>query len=705
MLPYLPTAKTSEAILGFYKEVLKANENGWNLREQFTAVDLSYMRETDCSEEQWKAKRANKQGDPTKFQNITVPVVMPQVEAAVTYQQSVFLTGFPIFGAVASPEHMDAAVQLDSINSNHQAYYRWVPELLKAIRNGFKYNFGPVEIDWDTETTYALEEGTSGDDINKQKKVTLQGNKITCLDPYNTFVDLSVTPSEVSRQGEFAGYTKLYSRIAFKQFLAKLPTRVNAKEALESTNISHPESTDSSLSAYYTPRINPDSLFEFDDSSDTNWMNWAGLSGNPSGAINYSNHYEVTTVYGRILPVDFHMSKMPGQNTPQVWKFVVVNGAVVIYAERMTNLHNLFPIAIAQPYEDGLGYQTKSLAKNVEPFQEIETALANSIIAARRRAIGDRLLYDPSRVAAASIRDDSPIARIPVRPSAFGGSMADAVHALPFRDDQSQHSIQDMQIFSQMADKTSGLNPARQGNFVKGNKTRFEFNETMNNGAGRDLTVALTLEGNFFSVIKHVIKTNVLQYQGGVSMFNPDTSSSVTIDPVMLRKAQVEFKISDGLTPSDKIMDGETLGVALQTLAQAPELAAGYNQAPLFSYLMKSRGADLSPYEKSPEQLAYEQAVGAWQQAVVAAAESVMKANPEAKPEEVQAAMPPQPLPEQYGYNPATPNVSVESDTSKTVLGRYSETVTQQAEAMAKAQQAPQGGQPGQAPQQEGVPQ
>ena len=702
MLPYLPTAKTSAAILGFYKDILKTNEDGWNLREQFTAIDLSYMRETDCTEEQWKAKRANKLGDPTKFQNIVVPVVMPQVESAVTYQQSVFLTGFPIFGAVASPEHVDAAVQLDSINSNHQAYYNWVPELIKAIRNGFKYNFGPVEIDWDTDVTYALQDGEVGDEVAKQKKVITQGNKITCLDPYNTFVDLSVKPSELAKQGEFAGHTKLYSRIAFKQFLAKLPTRVNAKEALESTNISHPGSSDSSLSAYFTPRINPDSLFEFDSTSGTNWMNWAGLAGDPTGGINYSTHYEVTTVYGRILPVDFHMDGMPAKNTPQVWKFVVVNGAIVVYAERMTNLHNLLPIAIAQPYEDGLGYQTKSLAKNVEPFQEIETALANSVIAARRRAIGDRLLYDPSRVAPASIRDDSPIARIPVRPSAFGGPMSDAVYALPFRDDQSQHSLQDMNIFNQMADKTSGLNQARQGNFVKGNKTRREFEETMSNGAGRDHTVALTLEGNFFSVIKHVIKTNVLQYQGGTEVFNLETSESVTIDPVMLRKAQVEFKISDGLTPSDKIMDGETLGVALQTLAQAPELAAGYNQAALFSYLMKSRGADLSPYEKSPEQLAYEQAVGAWQQAVAVAAESVMKANPEAKLEEVQAAMPPQPLPEQYGYNPATPNISVESDTSTTVLGRYTDTVTKQAEALQQVQQVPQDGQPAQ---QEGVPQ
>ena len=36
-----------------------------------------------------KAKLANSMGDSSKFQNVTVPVVLPQVESAVTYQSSV----------------------------------------------------------------------------------------------------------------------------------------------------------------------------------------------------------------------------------------------------------------------------------------------------------------------------------------------------------------------------------------------------------------------------------------------------------------------------------------------------------------------------------------------------------------------------------------------------------------------------------------
>ena len=63
----------------------------------------------------------------------------------------------------------------------------------------------------------------------------------------------------------------------------------------------------------------------------------------------------------------------------------------------------------------------------------------------------------------------------------------------------------------------------------------------------------------------------------------------------------------------------------------------------MFSYIMKTQGADLKAFEKSPEQQAYEQALGAWQNMAQLAIE---------KGKEVDAVLPPQPLPEQYGYDP-----------------------------------------------------
>jgi|AntRauTorcE11897_2_1112592.scaffolds.fasta_scaffold04236_3 hypothetical protein len=687
VMPYRPKEKTAEAILEFAKQSCSLVNQQWNLRARFEGIDRQYMREVDFTEDQWKAKQANLSGDPDKYQNIVLPLVMPQVESAVTYQQSVFLSGFPIFGAAASPEHVDAATQMDTIIGQQQIHGNWVPEILKSLRNGFKYNIGPTEVSWDSQVSYSLETpmtASGGDEVDKQKEVIWSGNTIKALDPYNTFWDTRVDPVDVPAEAEFAGYTMSKSRIALKKYIAALPSRINVKEAFESGSAA-PSGGNSGIETYYSPNINPEAIYDSEKYVSTNWLSWAGMASNKNPRIKYGNIYEVMVLYGRILPEDFDMKDVPAKSTPQVWKFIIVNNKVLVYAERMTNVHNLIPIFFCAPLDDGMGYQTKSFAKNIEPFQQITTALSNSMIAARRRAISDRMLYDPSRVSSASVRSDSPVARIPVRPSAYGTPLSEAVYPIPFEDSQSQYSMSAIQSFTALANQVSGLNPARQGQFVKGNKTRFEFEETMGYANGRDQTVALNLEGNFFSPIKEVIKTNILQYQGGVELYNREQETMVKVDPVSLRKAKLEFKVSDGLLPSDKLVDGESLAMAFQAISQSPQVGQGFNIAPMFSYLMKTRGAKLQPFEKSPEQLAYEQAQAVWQQSIAAISENLGNMADTIDPEEFQKMLPPQPTPEQFGYTPGAPNVSLQND-GETVMDKYSQVTQQQAQAMQQAQ-------------------
>jgi len=61
------------------------------------------MMEGDLTEEERKARQALRAGDKTRYRNITIPVIMPQVQAAVGYLSQVFCSGNPIFPVAASP--------------------------------------------------------------------------------------------------------------------------------------------------------------------------------------------------------------------------------------------------------------------------------------------------------------------------------------------------------------------------------------------------------------------------------------------------------------------------------------------------------------------------------------------------------------------------------------------------------------------------
>ena len=639
--PIILAKKSQEGIISFHKQCYGMLNQSWSLRDRMLSVDLAYARELDRTKENTRAKIANRYGDSSRFQNVTVPVVMPQVEAAVTYQSSVFLTGSPIFGMVAPPGQEDAALQYQAILEENSIRGGWIRHFQMFFRDAFKYNIAAVEVDWAREVTQAIETDVtfmSGQE-GRPKEVIWQGNRIQRWDMYNTFFDARCAPTEIYKDGEFVGTTTRMSRIKLKQFIQELPDKMiaNIVPAFESGLAG------SGVATFYVPTVNPTSLLEV-STNGFDWGQWAQLDTkkHSQAQIQYKNSYEVTTLYARILPSDFDI-RVPSANTPQVWKFIVVNHQVLIYAERQTNAHGWLPVLFGQANEDGLTYQTKSLANNAEPFQSISSALVNSAMAARRRAISDRTLYDPSRVSEAHINSDNPSAKIPVRPAAYGKPVGEAVYPFPYRDDQSATAFQILPQMANMANMVNGQNQAKQGQFVKGNKTLHEYDSVMSNANGRDQLTAMLFEAQVFTPLKHILKLNIMQFQAGVSIFTPTSEVGIQIDPVELRKSQAVFKVTDGLTPTDKVISSDEFAVALQTIASSPGLGAGYNLAPAFSYLMKTRNVDFTPFEKSPQQMAYEQALGSWQSMTQLALEKGAQFNQ------------PQPQPAQYGYIPGAP--------------------------------------------------
>jgi len=642
--------KQHGAVIEYYDAVIRTQSEVRNtLRGTMVNLDKLYQRETDELIEQRRAKAANRGGDSSRYQNIVVPVVKPQVETATAYQTSVFLSGVPLFGVVANPDFIDEALQLETVVDEQARLGGWKRELMMSFRDGYKYNYAPMEVSWEQQVSYVIETDIAANATQGiPKEVVWSGNKVKRFDPYNTIIDPTVAPSELYLKGEFGGHTELMGRMQLKQFIAALPNKqTRVTEAFETGSTRPIVSSDMENADYYIPTINSDQELQRLGPEGINWMQWASLSGAQT-PIDYKNAYHVTTLYARILPSEFTL-KVPSANTPQVWKFIIINHSTVIYSERQTNAHNWLPILVGQPSEDGLDYQTKSLASDAEPFQQVASANMNSITASRRRSVTDRLLYDPSRVNQAQINNPNPSAKIPVKPAAYGKDISDAVYQFPYREDQNAMGMAQIQDLLGMADMLNGQNPTRRGQFVKGNKTREEFSEITDNSVSRDVMSSILYEDQVFMPMKHIIKTNILQFQGPETLQSQEKGRSVSVDPVAMRKAVLQFRMSDGLVPSSKIISGENFAVALQAIGSSPSLTTGYNVAPMFSYLMKTKGADLSPFEKSPEQMAYEQAVSAWQQMVALAIE---KSETGTLPEN----FPPQPLPEQFGYNPNPDN-------------------------------------------------
>lgn len=617
----LPISKEAQDAVALY--LTSASDlyaTSYNIRNQMQLRDLAYYRTGDNTQTNILAKAANQNGDPTKLQNVVVPVVMPQVETRLASLQETFLTGNPIFAPVGPPGQEEAVAQMETVCEENGIYGGWANNLLQSMRDGLKYDLGAVEVVWENRKIFNIgtpqtQNITQGTPVESY----YQGNFIKRLDPYNLLLDTRVSPDENHSKGEFAAYTDVLSRIQLKKEMEDLPPLgcMNFKEAFESPGPGTNLNTDINA-PYYIPQVNPDALLPVDGRKEHNWLAWASLPDREKGTqgINYGNSYERTVMYARILPADFGM-RVPNRNHVQIWKFIIVNRKVVIFAERQTNAHNFLPIVCCKPSNDGMAWQSKSFAENAIPFQNIATSLMNSGLESQRRKVYDRMLYDPTKVNKADIDKVSAVSRIPVKSSQYGKGLADAVYQIPYRDDGVAEVMNFSQQVVQMGDIVNGQNRVQQGQFQKGNKTRREFDTTMANASNRERLMALGLEHTFYMPIKEIIKSNILQYQPPTTIVSSSTGASVAIDPQVLRAAQIKFKMADGFMPSDKIVSTDTMNMLFQAAPALPQISVEYDLMGMLEYSMLLQGGGwMRNFKRSPEdQAAYREQMGASAQA------------------------------------------------------------------------------------------
>jgi len=578
--------------------------NNINLRAGLEYRDRLYYRETDWTKAQLQARWANYWGDARKMQNMTVPVVAPQVETGVAYLTEVFCTGEPFFGVVSPPSAQDEGLQMESVISDNSRRFGWRGEFIKTFRDGLKYNLMAMEMAWETKKVYSVinDPTKATKDGGTRAEEMYAGNYGKRIDLYNMIIDTRVKPNEVHRRGEFIGYVDLYPRTELKQLIIDLGAgnTMNVTEAFKSNCASYMVGN-MTQGQYYIPLINPAALIN-QTGGGQNWLSWAsGITGN--GTVEYKDLYEVAVLYVRFLPSDFNIN-LPSRNTPQIFKLVIVNQQWIIFCKRMTNAHNFLPIVVGQPFDDGLGYQAKSFGDNVAPYQEMASSLWNSGIESKRRLVYDRLFYDPSRISKTDIDTPSSVARIPVKAAAYGKPVSDAIYSVNYRDDNVVGVLQMAQQVQQLAQVANGNNNVQQGQFQKGNKTRAEFETTMDRSNQRPRLFAITLEDTFMTPIKEIVKMNIVQYQGATELYSIPAKKMVTVNPQDLRKASFQFKLSDGQTPSEKLLNMELMGQIAQIGMAVPAINAQYDIIGMLTYSWKQMGAFwLDDFKRTPEQM------------------------------------------------------------------------------------------------------
>jgi len=612
----MATVYKQKTIESFKELCTKLQESGISelakSRTRFEFIDRYIARESDKTSATLRAKELNRNGDKTVLRNFEPPIMFSQLDSAAAYFTEVFLSSYPIFGVVADKPMEAQATMMHAMMGRDSLRFSWARELMLLFGDTLSKNIGAIEVDWKiTSSNKIINDMKVGEvQSSKTQQIKLGGNALHRLNPYNIFYDTSVAPAHIAEDGLFFGYIEVWNYIKVRRLLNNLQKEYKFQDAInEALKIS------SGINNFFEPEIRSDEVNSRTGS--TNWATFFGFNSGEKYRGNQSGLYEVTKLFVRIIPKEFEIvTSFSG--TPQVYCFYLLNGKL-IYAEPMPHAHGLIPVAMLQAYDDGLGLQTKTFSENLMDIQDIATALQNGRLKSLRRAISDRGLYDSDRIRKADIDTAQPDAKIPVKLNQYHKDLSSAYYPIPFRDDTGATITQEFNTVVGLASSATGVNQTMQGNFVKGNRTLHEYDDVASNAQGRLRKMAVLWESTGFACIKEILKSNYLQYAIAENVIDTQSGKQVTIDPVKLREMEAAFKVSDGVLPSEKLINAQGMQFALQALSTIPDLARTYKASDMAVSLIRAAGMpDLSMYQRSPEEI---QAYDQQQQQLAAAAQ------------------------------------------------------------------------------------
>lgn len=575
---------SQKSLMEYVTRILSWNHARTNFRNKLEAIDIAYARykEAEAAGNQDGIDRYGSTKCNATSKEVTNPIVISTVDSQVGYWAEVFLSGYPLFPVVTTPEMRKEAESLEGILQDHVTLSQSVAELQLLFRDLAKYNLGAAEVVWGPIATFTPEfDPTSVEADARQNKYDIKHiNYIKRWSPYNTFMDPLVDPVKVASEGEFIGRTEVWNRTKLKKHLnyltneGKLVHASVANKAMSSGPQPHLYTEDPTINQFMTGKRE----------TSTDYDAWAGFAPSvPQGMIkvptNGQGIYYVSTLYVRIIPSDYLLN-VPGKNSPQIWKLEVVNGQVLISAERLQTAFDNFPVYVGHAIEDGMALQTQSYAELSMPIQDATTRLFNIRFQAANRAIQDRGFYNPEMIRSSDINSPIPSAKIAVKVQALNenGGLEQAYRQMPFDARGTEGVLQDALLINEWNKELTGQNNASRGQFQKGNKTMAEFETIMGNAENRSRLSSLTIAIRIITPLKEQLKLNLLQFGEDTQVISPRSKEPLEVQIGKLIQANLQFELADGYTPKSKMANTDMLMGIMNLISTSPFLQQVYGQ-------------------------------------------------------------------------------------------------------------------------------
>lgn len=550
-------------------------------------------------------KRANKQGAPSK---IVVPLTYAQVQTFVAFAMNLLQQREHFYELEGTGEEDHRAAKLGEalLDQNLEAN-QFSLLLYQFLLDVGRFSMGVFKHSWvkETESVWVEEQvpvspgwgqplAMLGQIFNptprfetkqvKQEQIAYMGNKLTCVSPFCFYPDTRF-PLTRFQEGEFCA----------------------DEEEVSMTSLRKGEKDGIYAGVEYIEKLKPET-----------WNTRRGKrfahvrTENTTAKGQIESTVIRTSVQVELTPSKFLLSDgtpMGTSDVPEKWLVEYANDNRVIRAQPLGYVHNKFTYSLGQFSPDQQGLVNETISEMVSHLQAVIDWFVNSHITNVRKHISNRLVVDPAGVMFEDIRDHKPVIRL--KPNAANAGVDRFVKQLNVSDVTRGH-ISDVQTLMQFVFMTTSISDNLMGQYHSGRRSAREAANTANASGTRLRTIVKLL---YDGCLKPMGKDMISNLRDGL---DEDTFVTLTgdafpdweaFDHFVLEDGRTkirvnrthlagryDFKVFEGILPSDKHMQAETLEQTLLALFRNPDGLAmltqvlGYDPKKLFKEVLELRG-------------------------------------------------------------------------------------------------------------------
>jgi len=546
--------------------------------DKFEKIDRQVYGYQVLDADDEKRLRDTQNGYGVKPTDDVLPLTQIQIDDATTFLIEVLGVDNDLYGAIAPKEKQAVATAFSALMNEHASRFSHIIALNKFLLDAFKYNFAGMIPEWYVVkgTKIKNEIGTG---LETEYGTVYEGNKLSAIDPYNFFYDVSVPPTMLHSDGEFFATVDVFSTFKIR--------KMEADEAIYGINRFIDDNTYNIRYYREKPAIRADSS----GGNSTSWLSMLAAGEEKTS----SKGIELISFYIWLSPKEFGL----GTETQQtIYRTTIANGKFVVRMQKMSNAHGLLPIGITMPWEDGFKEETKSYAEILLPLQTFASAQMNIHKKANRKALYGNTFYNKNVLDLGDNYD--PVAsKVPVN-APIDADLRKSILQI-FDGPNTENTIRDVGTVIDLMQQILPTDILKQVAGLE-RATQYQSASVVQGANRRNLKIAKIINGQGFSIVKQIQMFNILQYQPSIEILTPE-GELTQVDVTAFRSTKLEFAISEGLKGIDKLSMILNIKEVLNSILQSQQANQQINVVEIINYWTSMLGdkTDFSQFKFKSE--------------------------------------------------------------------------------------------------------